>query len=173
MKMILLPVYQETFTYYARFIFIYIFVYFDTAIDLTQILALLLLSVVAYPVILNVVETKKKKRKKLLVEMLKKLDEAEEIDLNDLYYRVTRAAPRVAERIMEILKRAKKPMTTQDICKEVGSNYPNVINVLNVLADAGILCRLENLVNLVYKDYIYKGNPNCPLKNRCNNCSTY
>ena len=173
--MVVLPVYQETFVYYARFIFFYVFVWYDLSFDIKEILALYVL-ITTYPVLIlseQILEMKKK-RKKLLLEKLKQLADKEELDLDEFYYLVERyGAPRLAERIIEYLKEVNHPVGATEIAPKVYSNYNSVINILNILADIGVLCKLENVVNLCYKDYIAKGNPNCPLRirNKCNKCS--
>lgn len=140
---------------WIRIVYVYIFFWIDfSRLSFEEILGLLIAStVIAYPVIVNISEQLFNNKK------------------NDQYCRID-FYNTLEERIIEYLKNTNTPKSLKEIVTDIGVSDTKLRNVLYVLANIGVLCRLGcNGTNLKFTHYIGKGNFNCPLKDACTQCS--
>jgi len=59
------------------------------------------------------------------------------------------------EKILNVLKRAKRPLSKQDIARQTGLSYPTVLRCIEVLEQKGMI-KVERVKNKIGKARICK-----------------
>jgi len=156
MNTILIPeISIPTIIVWIRIVSVYIFFWIDfSRVSFENVLGLLVASIIAYPVIVNVSEQLFNNKK------------------NQHHYCRINFANTIEERIIEYLKNVTEPKFLKEIVEDIDASTKKIRTTLYTLANIGILCRLGYKgTNLKHTQYIGKGNELCPLKDVCNQCS--